>query len=83
MTFVLLVGVQTRKYHFCEEISDLKPGKTTFQSTLKIAYFVICFFNTLPIYVKRKNGKSTSSMKYSSLPNMKRQQEKIWMKKRF
>jgi len=36
MNFVLLVGLKLKKYHFCEEISDLKQGETTFQNTLKI-----------------------------------------------
>jgi len=44
MTFVLLVGLKLKKYHFCEEISDLEQGETTFQNTLKITYFVIRFF---------------------------------------
>jgi len=35
MTSVLLVGFKLRKYHFCEEISDLKQGETTSQNTLK------------------------------------------------
>jgi len=46
MTFISLVGLKFKKYHFCREISDLKQGATTFQNTpTKIAYFVIRFFN--------------------------------------
>jgi len=28
MTFVLLVGLKLKKYHFCQEISDLEQGET-------------------------------------------------------
>jgi len=45
MTFVLLFGLKLKKNHFFEEISNLEEGETTFQNTLKIAYFVIWFFS--------------------------------------
>jgi len=53
MRYVLLVGFKLRKYHFCEEVLDLEQGETTFQNTLKIAYFAIRFFNSLLIYMKK------------------------------
>jgi len=67
MTFVLLIGLKLKKYNFCEEISGLEQGETTFQNTLKIAYFAIRFFYKLSIYVTERNiGKSTNSIGYSS-----------------
>jgi len=35
MAFILLVGLKLKKYHFCEEISDLEQGGTTFPNILK------------------------------------------------
>jgi len=43
MTFVAIVGLKFKKYHFCGEILDVKEGATTFQNKLKITYFVIRF----------------------------------------
>jgi len=35
MTFILLVGLKLKKYHFSEEISDLEQGATSSQNTLR------------------------------------------------
>jgi len=53
----LLVGFKLRKYHFYEEISDLKQGETTFQNILKISYFVIHFFKLTSQLCEEKQWK--------------------------